>query len=229
LHGQINILQNYQNEKQMQTILGSGGAIGIELAKAIKNYTTDIRLVSRTPKKINDFDKLFAADLNDRQQVLKAVENSTVCYLTIGYEYDTKLWQEKWPLLIKNVVDACAQHRCKLVFFDNVYAIGGDNVKHMTEASPISPTSKKGTVRAYVDRYILENAEKGKLQAIIARAPDFFGPVKEKSILMNLIYDNMAKGEKVTVVLRRQNDSLHGLYTRPCKRYSHPRQYAGCI
>ncbi len=35
----------------MQTILGSGGAIGIPLAKELKNYTDQIRLVSRNPKK----------------------------------------------------------------------------------------------------------------------------------------------------------------------------------
>ncbi len=34
----------------MQTILGAGGSIGIELAKSLTSYTTDIRLVSRTPK-----------------------------------------------------------------------------------------------------------------------------------------------------------------------------------
>jgi len=38
----------------MQTILGSGGAIGIELAKALTAYTLDIKLVSRNPKKVNN-------------------------------------------------------------------------------------------------------------------------------------------------------------------------------
>ncbi len=33
-----------------QTILGAGGSIGIELAKELKKYTSDIRLVSRNPK-----------------------------------------------------------------------------------------------------------------------------------------------------------------------------------
>jgi pyruvate/2-oxoglutarate dehydrogenase complex dihydrolipoamide dehydrogenase (E3) component len=42
-----------------QTILGSGGAIGIELAKVLKTYTGDIRLVSRNPRKVNDEDEIF--------------------------------------------------------------------------------------------------------------------------------------------------------------------------
>ena len=42
----------------MQTILGSGGAIGISLAKELMNYTNQIRLVSRNPKKVNETDEL---------------------------------------------------------------------------------------------------------------------------------------------------------------------------
>ena len=40
----------------MQTIFGSGGAIGIPLAKELKKYTNQIRLVSRNPKKLYESD-----------------------------------------------------------------------------------------------------------------------------------------------------------------------------
>jgi len=179
-----------------QTILGAGGAIGIELAKALPEYTTDIRLVGRNPKKVNPSDHLFQADLSSREQVLKAIEGSQVVYLVIGIDYITKLWQQMWPPLVKNVIDACLKYNSKLVFFDNVYAIGGDNVSHITENSPISPTSKKGEVRAEVDRLILDGIEKRNLNGIIARSADFFGSVKDKSVLMNTVYDNLAKGKK---------------------------------
>ncbi len=180
----------------MQTILGSGGTIGTDLASVLTQHTSQIKLVSRNPKKINASDILFSADLLDAAQVNKAVEGSEICYLTVGLDYNIKVWREKWPNLIKNVVEACIQHKSKLVFFDNIYAIGGDNVKHITETSPISPTSRKGEVRASVDNYILEQIEKGKLEAIIARSPDFFGPVKkENSALLTLVYDNLVKGK----------------------------------
>lgn len=179
----------------MQTILGAGGAIGIELAKALTPFTKDIRLVGRNPKKVNETDHLFPADLTNKEQISKAIEGSSICYLMVGFDYNTKIWQEKWLPLVQNTVDACAVHKTKLVFFDNVYAIGGDNVKHITENSPISPSSQKGAVRAAVDKHILQAVEHGKIDAIIARAPDFFGPIKDKSILMNLIYDNFKKGK----------------------------------
>ncbi|MGZ5248105.1 MAG: NAD-dependent epimerase/dehydratase family protein, partial [Flavitalea sp.] len=58
----------------MQTILGASGPIGTHLAAELKNHTTDIRLVSRKPKKINDSDQLFAADLLNPEAASKAVE-----------------------------------------------------------------------------------------------------------------------------------------------------------
>lgn len=180
----------------MQTILGSGGAIGTELAKELKQYTIDIRLVSRNPKKVNDTDSLHPADLSDKSQVIKAIEGSEISYLTLGFDYNTEIWKDKWPALIKNVAEACINHKTKLVFFDNIYAIGGDNVKHITELSPISPSSKKGEGHAFVYRHILQNVDKVKLEAIIARSPDFFGPgKKETSLVLNMVYDILVKGK----------------------------------
>ncbi len=180
----------------MQTILGAGGAVGRELAKALTEYTDEIRLVSRKPEKINDADKLFPADLTVKENVYKAVEGSEVCYLTAGFPYSKKVWRKVWPPLIKNVVDACIKNGSKLVFFDNVYAIGGDNVKHITESSPVSPVSVKGKIRAEAESYIIDNSESGKLDAIIARSPDFFSADKANSIMMNIVYDNLKKGKK---------------------------------
>jgi nucleoside-diphosphate-sugar epimerase len=180
----------------MQTILGAGGAIGIELAKSLKAYTTDIRLVSRNPKKVNDSDILYPADLTKKDQVLQAVKDSEIVYLTVGLEYKTKVWKETWPVLMQNVINACILHKSKLVFFDNVYMIGGDNVKHITEDSPFSPVSKKGEIRAALDKMILQEIDKGKLNAIIARSADFYGPIGGNSVLSELVYKNFKKGKK---------------------------------
>lgn len=179
----------------MQAILGANGSIGIELAKSLKQYTSDIRLVSRNPKNVNETDQLFAVDLTSRDAVFKAVEGCSVCYVTIGFEYKLSIWQTKWPAFIGHVIDACEANCCRLVFFDNIYAIGGDHVQHITEQSPFSPSSKKGAIRAALDQQIIKAAEAGKIDVIIARAPDFYGPVKQSSLLMNLVYDNYLKGK----------------------------------
>ena len=190
-------MTNNEHENMKQTILGAGGSIGIELTKALRNYTSDIRLVSRNPEKVNSTDTLFAADLTKKSDVFKTIAGSEITYITIGFPYKTKIWKQLWIPFVQNVIEACLDHNSKLVFFDTVYAIGGDNVNHITENSPISPTSKKGEIRAEVDRLILESIAKNNLQAIIARAPDFFGGTsRQNSIIMNLVYDNLLKGKK---------------------------------
>ena len=64
----------------MQTILGSGGSIGVELAKILPSYTDKVRLVSRNPEKVNDNDELVKGDLTNEEDVMKAVEGSEIAY-----------------------------------------------------------------------------------------------------------------------------------------------------
>ncbi|MDZ7740804.1 MAG: NAD-dependent epimerase/dehydratase family protein [Bacteroidota bacterium] len=163
----------------MQTILGSGGAIGFELAKALKNYTGAIRLVSRNPKKVNPEDELFPADLTRQEDVSKAIAGSDIVYLVVGFEYKLKVWQKNWPELMRNVIHACKEHKSRLVFFDNVYMYKISSIPHMTEDAPIHPPSRKGAVRAEISQMIMREVESGKLEALIARAADFIGPEKQ--------------------------------------------------
>lgn len=178
----------------MQTILGSSGVIGTELAKSLTQYTDKIRLVSRNPKRVNPTDQLVAADLTNPQQVLTAVEGSEVVYLTVGLEYKIGVWQSQWPVIMKNVIDACKTHKVKLVFFDNVYAYG--LVKGwMKEDSLVNPVSKKGEVRAEIAQMIMSEVEHGHLDAIIARAADFYGPNTPLSFATVTVFHNLKKGK----------------------------------
>jgi nucleoside-diphosphate-sugar epimerase len=179
----------------MQTILGANGVIANNLAKSLPQYTNKIRLVSRNPKKINDSDEIFSADLLSQKQVDDAVANSKVVYLTAGLKYNIDVWQDQWPRIIQNVITACEKANAKLVFFDNVYALG--KVKGwMTEESPLKPSSKKGEVRAKLVTMVTDEVKKGNLQAIIARAADFYGPETPLGIANILVLDNLRKGRR---------------------------------
>jgi nucleoside-diphosphate-sugar epimerase len=180
----------------MQTILGSGGAISIDLAKELKNYTTKIRLVSRNPKKINATDELYPADLSNPTHTDKAIEGSQVVYVTVGFLYNIKVWKKTWPQLIAAVIAACKKYNCKLVFFDNIYLYDRDHLDNITEETPVRPTSKKGEVRAQLDKMIFDAVNNGDLKALIARAPDFYGPYGSTSILTETVYNNFLKGKK---------------------------------
>jgi nucleoside-diphosphate-sugar epimerase len=160
----------------MQTILGANGTIAKVLAKELKKYTDTIRLVSRNPLRINESDELFPADLTDSAMVEKAIEGSEVVYLVVGLEYKLKVWEDKWPKLVRAVIDACVKHNARLVFFDNVYMYDIKAIPHMTEDSPLNPPSRKGLVRKQLADMIMEEVKGGKLLALIARSADFYGP-----------------------------------------------------
>ncbi|MFB6317945.1 NAD-dependent epimerase/dehydratase family protein [Saccharicrinis sp. FJH54] len=181
----------------MQTILGAGGAIGVELAKALLKYTKDIRLVNRHPEKVNPTDTLMTADLLDQDQLKKAVKGSEIVYVTVGFPYNAKVWQETWPAFMKNVIEACIAEKAKLVFFDNVYMYDPKSLNGMTEETPMNPTSEKGKVRAKLVKMIMENVATGKLNALIARAADFYGPgIDNTSMLNEMVFKPLSKGKR---------------------------------
>ncbi len=183
----------------MQTILGSGGAIGIELAKALTEYTTDIRLVSRNPVRVNPADELFSADLLNASEVEIAVKGSSIVYATVGFPYSLKVWQSSWPIFIENVIEACEKQGSKLVFFDNIYMYNPDFLNGMTEETPVLPSSKKGKVREEIANKILKEIEKGTLTALIARSADFYGPgIQNTSVLTETVFKPLSLGKKAS-------------------------------
>lgn len=192
-----------------QTILGANGIIATELAKSLPEYTKDIRLVSRSPKKVNQTDELFSADLNSASATEKAVAGSEIVYLTVGIPYKTKLWQKQWPVIMQNVIDACKKHKARLVFFDNVYMYGKVD-GWMTEETPYRPVSKKGEVRANIANMLMQEVNAGNLQALIARAADFYGPNTPGSMISAVVFENYAKGKSAMYML---NDKVKHSYT----------------
>lgn len=181
----------------MQTILGSGGVIGIETAKALAGYTNEIRLVSRNPKKVNPGDELFKADLLNADEVLNAVKGSSVVYLTAGLSYNKEVWKREWPLIMKNVIDACIKHKTKLVFFDNMYMYDPQFLGQMTEETPVNPVSVKGIVRAELNKMIFDQVNQGKLKALIARCADYYGPGEiNTSMLTQTVINPLKRGKK---------------------------------
>ncbi len=181
----------------MQTILGSGGIIATELARNLKDYTNEIRLVSRNPKKVNDSDELFQADLTNPDEVFEALKGSEVVFVTIGFPYSAKDWQRLWPPFIRSVIAACEEYQAKLVFFDNIYMYDPNRLDGMTEETPINPSSKKGRVRAEIAGTIMEASRKGKIKALIARCADYYGPNIERNAILNeTVIKPLASGKK---------------------------------
>ncbi|USE69447.1 NAD-dependent epimerase [Pseudoalteromonas maricaloris] len=185
----------------MQTILGANGQIGSELARALKkDFTDNIRLVSRTPKKINNTDELLSANLLDGSQTQKAVAGSEIVYLTAGLPIDTNMWVEQFPIMMRNVIDACAKHNAKLVYFDNTYMYPQSN-ERLTEETPFLPYGEKGKVRGLIASMRLDAMSTGQVNAMICRAPEFYGPGKTQSITNTAVLDKLRAGDAAKIFI----------------------------
>lgn len=193
----------------MQTILGSGGVIGQELAKNLVNFTDKIKLVARNPQKVNQTDILHPADLTISDQVDEAVKESKIVYLVAGFPYKTKVWREVWPKVMTNVIEACRKYNARLVFFDNVYMYGKVD-GWMTEETPHNPISKKGEVRAKIATQLMDEVKAGNIKALIARAADFYGPNAWNTAVLPMVFEKLKNGKTAQWLV---NETVKHSYT----------------
>ena len=177
------------------TILGAGGSIGNALTHELLKSNENVRLVSRSNFSIQGAES-FRADLTSYKETLAGVSNSDVVYLCAGLPYDSKIWADKWPLVMQNSIDACKSVGAKLIFFDNVYMYGRVEGK-MTEKTLYNPCSKKGEVRAKTALILENEISKKNIKGIIARSADLYGPYATKtSVPFILVIDKLMYGKK---------------------------------
>ena len=193
----------------MITILGAGGAIGNELGKLLAARNQPFRLVGRNPRLASGATEALAADLTDRDQALRAVSGSSVVHLLVGLKYDYKVWQEVWPRVISNTIEACKRAGARLVFFDNVYMYGKVNGA-MTEETLFNPCSKKGEIRAKIATTLISEWHSGALTAMIARAADFYGPNTRNGVPNLLVFEPLSQKKTASWLV---NDAVPHSFT----------------
>ena len=193
----------------MITILGAGGAISHELVKLLAAKKHPFRLVGRNPRTVPGATETVAADLTDRVQTIHAVAGSSVVHLLVGLKYDHKVWQEMWPRIMSNTIEACKRAGAKLIFFDNVYMYGRVNGP-MTEETPFNPCSRKGEVRAQIATALINEWKAGALNGMIARSADFYGPDARNGIPNLLVFEPLSSKQKASWLV---NDSVPHSFT----------------
>ncbi|AJT41081.1 NAD-dependent epimerase/dehydratase family protein [Psychromicrobium lacuslunae] len=185
----------------MQTILGANGQIAEELTRYIHdNITRDIRLVSRNPRKIHQTDHLYQANLLDAAATSTAVEGSSVAYLAVGLPMNSSLWEQQFPTMMANTIAACQKHGVKLVFFDNTYMYPQTAAQQVEDTS-FAPLGRKAAVRAEIANMLLDEMRTGSIEAVICRAPEFYGPGKTQSFTNTAIFNRIKQGKRPMVPL----------------------------
>src|SRR6266481_8271350 len=193
----------------MITVLGAGGAIGNKLVKLLGARNQPFRLVARNPRETPGATEVLAADLTDKDQTIRAVAGSSIVHLLVGLKYDHKVWQELWPRIMDNTIEACKRAAAKLIFFDNVYMYGKVSGP-MTEETPFNPCSRKGEIRAKIATALINAWKSGALTAMIARSADFYGPDARNGIPNVLVFEPLSTKQKASWLV---NDSVPHSFT----------------
>lgn len=180
---------------KLHTILGANGNIAQIVSNELNLHGIQVRQFSRNPQKENETDDLASGDLLDSLAVNNAVSGAEVVYLLAGIKYSSKIWEEEWPIIMSNTIEACISNNAKLVFFDNMYAYDPDHINKLTEQTPLNPKSRKGLVRKEILEMLWKAVEEKKLTAMVARAADFYGPNASNSFLNELVIKRMKSGK----------------------------------
>ncbi|MGA9362980.1 MAG: NAD-dependent epimerase/dehydratase family protein [Bacteroidota bacterium] len=205
-----------EDKTGLHTILGAGGSVGNALTRELLDRNERVRLISRSKFSWPGAESV-RGDVTSLSSTIEAVKGSDIVYLCVGLPYETKVWQELWPKVISNAIEACKVNNARLIFFDNVYMYGKVDGK-MTEDTPYNPCSRKGEIRANVARQLEHEMRQGNLSAIIARAADLYGPYATRSsIPYLLVIDRLRKGHKAQWMVNP--NSVHSCsYTLDCAR-----------
>jgi nucleoside-diphosphate-sugar epimerase len=193
----------------MITILGAGGDVGGKLAGLLAEKNQPFRLVGRNPIPVPGAAETLAADISDLDQTVRAVAGSSVVHLLAGLKYDRNVWQELWPRIMSNTIEACKRAGARLIFFDNVYMYGKVSGP-MTEESPFNPCTKKGEIRAKIAATLIDSWKSGALTGMIARAADFYGPDTHNGVANVLAFEPLSRKKKASWLV---NDAVPHSYT----------------
>ncbi|WP_185218828.1 NAD-dependent epimerase/dehydratase family protein, partial [Sphingobacterium mizutaii] len=71
----------------------------------------------------------------------------------------------------------------------------------LKEDTAFAPVGRKGRVRREMAEMVLKAIHSGEIEAVICRAPEFYGPGKTQSITNTLIFNNIKEGKKLKVPL----------------------------
>lgn len=166
-------------------VLGATGNIGGEVAKRLAARGWMVRALHRDPASLTGRDETFEwrrGDAMHRQDVVEAARGSDLIVHAVnppGY-HD---WAGLVMPMIDNTIAAARSSGARILLPGNVYNYGPDAFPVFDETAPQHPRSRKGAIRAAMERRLEEAAEHG-VRSLIVRAGDFFGPGQRNDWLM---------------------------------------------
>jgi nucleoside-diphosphate-sugar epimerase len=175
----------------VHVVLGASGAAGSAILAELVRCGVPARGINRSgrPGGAPPAAQWATADVTDVESLVPALAGAHVVYMAAQPAYHR--WPQEFPPMLAAVVDAAARSDARLVMVDNLYAYGPHS-SPMGEQSPQRATDRKGRTRALMADTLLAAQAAGRLEVVIGRASDYFGPAAENSGITALAIEPVA-------------------------------------
>jgi nucleoside-diphosphate-sugar epimerase len=161
-------------------IFGAAGAIGHSLAIELQRRGIPFRVVGRSRAKLQQafgqypLAEIFDADIADLRSAGAAAREVDTIIHCAGLPYPA---HNRHPEIMRTVIEAAAAMRVeRLILISSVYPYGVPRTARVAETHPRQPETRKGQFRKEQEDLVLEAHAKGRIQGMILRLPDFYGP-----------------------------------------------------
>lgn len=161
-------------------IFGAAGAIGQALADELERRGAPYRVVGRSRAKLEKafgqrrHAEIFEGDVGDLRSAGAAARDMDTLFYCVGLPYPS---HSLHPVLMRTALQAAVTVNVKrLVVVSNVYSYGVPRTSRVSETHPRFPVATKGAYRVEQEDLVLKAHQKGEIQALVTRLPDFYGP-----------------------------------------------------
>ncbi len=186
-------------------VLGTG-PLGLATARALVERGQQVRLVNRRGAVPGPTDgaTILAADLSDCNAMRQAATGASAIYFCVQPPYH--LWPTEFPALQHHAIALAEAVGARLVVAENLYGYGPVQGP-MTEDTPLQARTRKGSTRAAMHHSLRTAHQAGRIDMVVARGADFFGPGVTQAALGAEVFKALLSG--TTVRVAGNPDLLH--------------------
>jgi nucleoside-diphosphate-sugar epimerase len=186
------------DQTDLHVVLGTGPA-GSTLAAHLADQGHRVRAVDRSGKGGDHAGvEAVAADLTHPEAAEEVTAGAEVIYHCLNVPYHLQV--ELLPGITTSVLADAKASGARLVVLDTLYPYGTADGERITEDTPWAATSRKGRLRADLDRRYLEAHEAGAVRVAAGRSADFFGPGVLNSTLGGAVFPGALTGQTILAI-----------------------------
>jgi nucleoside-diphosphate-sugar epimerase len=175
------------------------GQVGHPLVEELVARGYDVVAVNRDGRGSFPGAQVVGGDATDPAFTTAVCQGADVVYFCLN-AMNYERWTEEFPPLQRGVVAGSAIAEARLVVLDNLYAYGRPLGQRLVETMASNPTSEKSATRAAMTEELLSAHRSGRVEVVIGRASDYFGPGATRSALGETVFGAALSGKAAQVM-----------------------------